>query len=199
MLASKDFHKEFSSLVVPLNDIGVNGYDYKGLLSAEALSALIQEPHDQMFSYSSQTESALAFFIERENDHCFKVNIQTTLHLTGSCVRCLKPLTHEISLDFWVRMLDGVHLGVQEEQEKLGFLDEHDFDMNSDADTVGYFYQRCIDVGLILREQIFLEAPDYPQCSHTNCETLLRGIMGALGKDEKYPYNNPFAKLLKKS
>jgi uncharacterized metal-binding protein YceD (DUF177 family) len=201
MLSSLSFHKDFSALRFSTHDIGVVGVSLKQSISAEAISALIFEPHNQDFTWVAQKPAELHLEIERENDHCFKVHVQATLVLNNTCVRCLKPVSKPFCLDFLIRMMEKKHLGLDDNYDSLAEGGSIEIDISKDdEDLVGYFSGTCIDLGIILRDQIFLEVPDYPQCDGAECSLPLSGIKGlnALDRDDERG-NNPFVKLLKKT
>lgn len=201
MLSSVLFHKSLAPLRFLTHEIGEIGVDFDVSLSAEAISALIHEPHKHEFGWQSTAQSALKGRIERENDHCFKVALFGRFLVKTTCVRCLTPLTMPIAIDFSIRMLEKEHLGFMGEPDDRGEDGALEIDMSKDEeDVVGYFSGTCIDVGLILRDQIFLEVPDYPQCASTRCSLPKGNILGAEGLDRHDGYgNNPFVKLFKKT
>lgn len=201
MLSSVLFHKSFAPLRFITHEIGEIGVSIDQSLPAEAISALIHEPQKSDFYWQAIGPSALKGTIERENGHCFKVALCGHFDLKTTCVRCLNPLTMPITIDFSIRMIEKEHLGFMGEPDTIGEDGALEIDMSKDEeDVVGYFAGTCIDVGLILRDQIFLEVPDYPQCASTRCSLPKGNILGADGLDRHDGYgNNPFVKLFKKT
>jgi uncharacterized metal-binding protein YceD (DUF177 family) len=201
MLSSSEFHKDFLAFKISAREIGVHGLSFVRDLSKEALSALIFEPKNEEFSWRAQGPTILHSRLERENDHSFAVHLSAEVQLYCVCVRCLSPVNHSLSVCFFIRMLEREHLrgrntnyeNWQFESESVAInLDEEDL-------SVGYFSEQCIDLGVILREQIFMLVPDYPQCGSTNgsleasCDKALLVLPNDDGHRE-----SPFVKLFNK-
>ena len=164
MLASSQFHNDFATWTVSVYEIGVNGLNLKRSLSTAALSALLKEQHNEIFSWQLLEPSEVEISISRDNDKAFKVHMCCSLILSCSCVRCLEPTSFKLALDFIITMMEGSELGPDEIPGDYSF-DSDCVETTDDSDNaVGYFFGRTIDLGLILREQIFLEVPDYPEC-----------------------------------
>lgn len=192
MLSSLEFHKDFSPLRVSTNEIGVDGLKLKQTLSVAAMDALLFEPSDPDFCFKSRAPLTLSCLLERENEHSFKVSLQGDLTLYTLCGSCLDPMDIPCPIDFHIRMMEEEHIFGPED------LSFDSADVKGDDPLVGYFRDRCIDLGIILREQIFLQMPDYPQCAGVDgsfraCNKSL------LASDENSLRNdNPFVKLFKK-
>lgn len=202
MLSSAEFHKDFLALRVATHEIGVNGFDFTHEISADALSALIFEPNNATFSWKACKITTAHFHLERENDHAFKAKVRLTANLTCTCVRCLNEVSYICSLDFEIRLLEMEHLGIDESTALGWSADTFEVDLSAEDEAlVGYFSEKSIDLGLILRDQIFLQVPDYPHCGISNdalhasgCKTLpIESV-----EDEKR-HNNPFVKLFGKT
>src|SRR5258705_48317 len=74
-------------------------------------------------------------------------------------------------------------------------FDSTEVDMNEDNESVvGYFSDKCIDLGIILRDQIFLDLPDYPQCGPVNGDTKA-SCSKILPLEGDQIRDNPFVKL----
>lgn len=168
--------------------MGVDGLKLTQSISQEAIDALLFEPNDPEFSFKSRELAEIFCLIERENDHSFLVHMKACLKLFSLCGRCLEPLDIPCELDFSIRMLESEHLG---EDTECSF---DSADLLGEEQTVGYFSDRCIDLGLILRDQIYLQMPDYPQCASdvTDCNKSLARA------NESSQQTNPFVKLFKK-
>lgn len=196
MLSSLEFHKDFKAWRVSTHEIGVSGFNFSQNISQEALTALLFEPNNQDFSWRAEEEALVNFKLERENDHSFIVFIKTNLLLSNPCVRCLDPVSLPLNLDFSVRMLEKEHFGSDE--DNFSCLTEDDFLDNNEA-LVGYFSHKCIDLGIILRDQIFLEVPDYPQCGMGKDAVATCNKSLPLTKNQDGQQENPFVKLFRKS
>lgn len=192
MLSSIEFHKEFSPLIVSTNEVGVDGLKLKHIISQQALDALLFEPSDAEFCWKSNSQAEIYCELERENDHSFKVSFQGELNLYTLCGRCLNQLNVPCKLDFGIRMIEKKHLFENEAECSFDTAD-----LVSNEPLVGYFSDRCIDLGVILRDQIFLQMPDYPQCvsdgSFLSCNKSL-----AQANENNQHNDNPFVKLFKK-
>ncbi len=188
---SIEFHKDFSPFKITTNEVGVDGLKLNLSLSKEALDALLFEPNDPDFCWKSRSDIKLYCEVERENDQAFKVFIRSDFMLYTICGRCLEPLDQECKLDFSIRMV---------EDSLLGDDSECSFDsaeLLGEEPTVGYFSDRCIDLGLILRDQIFLQMPDYPQCSSNGLAQSCNNSL-AQANENSQQNDNPFVKLFKK-
>jgi uncharacterized metal-binding protein YceD (DUF177 family) len=190
MLSSSKFHSDFASWLLATNEVGINGLILSHRVSAEALSALIKEPNDDLFSWISQTPSDIKFIITRENDHAFKINLSGKLTLYSPCTRCLEPVSHEIDLDFTIIMIENAELLAAAVNPRESMFDSESAS-DGESQTVGYFSGRHLDLGLILREQIFLEVPDYPHCQAT-CKQDTALLDSTMSTRE-----NPFVKFWK--
>lgn len=197
MLSSVSFHKDFAGFRFATHEIGVVGASFKRDITPEALSALIHEPQRGEFFWRGHQNTQVSCSIERENDHCFKIAMGAVVVLLNTCGRCLNPLTQSFTLDFSIRMLNKQHLGLVDPEGEGANIE---IDMSKEDDeVVGYFSGTCIDLGIILRDQIFLEVPDYPQCGGAHCSLpLSSGGYYALDHNAEHG-NNPFAKLLKRT
>ena len=195
MISSADFHKDFSSLHIATHEIGVGGMKLVQTLSPNTLSALLFEPNNQMFSWQAMIPVAISFDLERENAHSFKVAIAGVFTLNSVCVGCLEPLEHQFSLDFSIRMLEKEHFVTHATESTEWKFDSDELDMSIDESlSVGYFANHCIDLGVLLRDQIFYEAPDYPHCLSCNHRSTKADL-----EDDERKQNNPFLKLLNKT
>jgi hypothetical protein len=188
MLSSLEFHKDFMPLRVSTSEIGVDGLKLKLNLSKESLDALLFEPNDPDFCFKSHEKALLYCELERENDHTFKIFIGSDLALHTLCGMCLKPLDIACKLNFSIRMLEKEHLG---EECEYSF---DSADLLGEEQSVGYFSGKCIDLGVILRDHIFLQMPDYPQCLREDGASSCNESLSLA----KVGNNNPFVKLLKK-
>lgn len=201
MLTSTDFHKDFSALKIAPHGIGVAGMRFSHELRDEAITALLLESSNPAFSWKAALNARLSFELERENDYSFLVTIRGDIMLWCTCVRCLDPVHFAISLDFTIRMLEMEHLGVDAEMA-LGWKSESsEIDLSNESEEddeplVGYYSRKAIDLGLIVRDQIFLRVPDYPHCDMgkdalqaSRCKALSAEIL----ESEKLR-DNPFVK-----
>jgi len=197
MLSSSQFHSDFKALVISTLEVGVLGLKLKREIKAEALTRLLAEA-DITFSWRALNNAVVSIEIEQESAHAYLAHINTELMLESACVRCLNAIAHRIPISFSIRMLED------EEKHKLDqkpdeMTIESDSLMDEEDVLVGYFSGKSIDLGLILREQIFLEVPDYPRCggdmaiNKKSCELLLKEHEAT-----EVPAN-PFVKLLKKN
>lgn len=174
----------------------MEGCKFARQLSHGALSALLFEANNELFSWKAHDPVELRFVLMRENDHSFNVSIQAEFTLYSSCVRCLETMGHRFFLDFSILMLDGNHFGEKDEPGAIWQFDSEEVDISSDEElSVGYFTDHCIDLGVILRDQIFYEAPDYPHCADENgsiaCQTAIKNT----DNDIATASFSPFAKL----
>lgn len=197
MLSSAQFHSDFKALIVSTSEIGVLGLQLERELKAQALTSLLAES-DAIFSWQALEPATVRFEIEQESTHAFLVHVKARLTLQCACVRCLTPIAHAIVLNFSIRMLEDEDKKKEEETLNELALDS-DSVLEEGEFSVGYFSGRSIDLGLILREQIFLEVPDYPRCggelaiSKKSCELSLAE------REIKEVRENPFVKLFKKN
>lgn len=198
MLSSSEFHSDFATWTVSTHEIGINGLKLSRFISPQALSAALKEERNELFSWRLLKPSEVKFNISRENDKAFKVHVASYLILSCSCVRCLEPVSFELALDFEITMIEGSELGPDLSQGDYSF-DSDCVESGTDDDTaVGYFFGRSIDLGLILREQVFLEVPDYPDCQSPKAmgkATCKRAE--ALLSTEMSTRENPFVKFWK--
>lgn len=165
--------------------MGVDGLNLKQTISIDAINALLFEAGDPDFCFKSRELALLTCFLERENDHAFRVSIKADLKLYSQCGMCLEPLDIPCHLDFSILMIEG-------EEVLLPEIDGAE--LMSDP-SVGYFSGRCIDLGLILRDQIFLQMPDYPQCESQGLTPCNKSL---LLESESVSVKNPFVKFFKK-
>ena len=199
MLSSADFHKDFLSLQISTHEIGVDGLRFARTLSKEAICALLFEKNTELFSWKSSSSVDVHFDIERENDHTFKVSVKSDFTLQSSCVRCLDAVAHKFSLDFYIRMLGKKHLAKETAESVEWQFDSNEVDMSSDEDlSVGYFIDQKIDLGIILREQIFYEAPDYPHCPNQGDSVGCKSIASKTQNAGEIMQDSPFLRLLNK-
>lgn len=200
-MLSREFHKDLSSFTLLTSEINAIGLAFSKEIKAESLNCLLKE--NSNFCWYTNKSSLPVFFIKEESEQSYVLEIKAKFNLFCSCVRCLKEIEHELDLDFKIRLLD---------KEKI--LDESD-NLNSEiffADTnfansyeneipVSYFSKDLIDLALILREQIFLELPDYPACGNgfalnkSKCQLDFINI----SDNKRLNFNNPFFKLLEKN
>lgn len=199
-LSAKNFHKEFSDLCISTSEISTFGFNITKNISKTALSALIIEPKNEQFSWHAAEDSAIKFNIERESKQTFLVKVAANLSLNCKCVRCLNPINESILLDFSIRMIEKESILNQEFNETDFQFDSFEVDINSEEESqVGYFSDQRIDLGLILRDQIFLSVPDYPHCKRSNSinyESCAKKF--ALLNNNNKASENPFVKLFNK-
>lgn len=198
MLSSSQFHNDFATWAVSTHEIGINGLKLSRNLSIEAFNNLLKEQHDDLFSWELVQPTHADFFITRENDKAFKVQMNCDLIVRCPCVRCLEPVNYKLAIDFVITMMEGTELGPDEIPGDYSF-DSDSVETNDDTETaVGYFFGRTIDLGLILREQIFLEAPDYPECQSPKAmaQATCKPAAALLSK-EVSTRENPFVKFWK--
>lgn len=197
MLSSLEFHKEFHTFSIPIHEIGVNGLRLRQPISKEALSSLLFEPKNELFSWRALDGASVRFEIERENEHIFIVQLSALCPVGSPCVRCLDLVCQDLAIECRVRMLECEHLGIDPGiGVDLSLDDESQQDILKCDSSVGYFSKKRIDLGIILRDQIFLMVPDYPQCSKkqgASCNNALD-----LVREEESP-DNPFVQFFKKA
>lgn len=186
MLKSNDFHPEFNKFRIPIHEVSDRGLDITLSVSPLALNELIKEPN-QPFSWHANEAFSICFRLDRESEEFFKIKISVNTKLYYPCNNCLNNTPYLISIDYLLFMMP-------EEPEK--------FDIEGDDEiTVSYFSNNIIDLGLILREQIFIEVPNYPKCgcplslTDTPCQNdLTRAFNNAVSIREN-PFVRHFAKL----
>lgn len=200
MLSSSLFHQEFLPLRISTHEIGITGQKFSHALSLAALNALLFEPKNELFSWSALSGATVNFFLERENEHTFKVGIQTNLLLSCACVRCLTPVPMSIPIDFFIRMLQKERFAQPDDEFGDLHFDTEELEIDADEDSlVGYFSDKCIDLGIILRDQIFLQVPDYPQCKDGGQTDGCRKDLSLVQQDtDGGQKENPFVKLFSK-
>lgn len=197
MLSSSQFHSDFATWTVSTHEIGINGLKLSRVISTDALSALLKEQNNELFSWRLVEPSQADFIITRENKS-FKVQLCCNLVLSCSCVRCLEPVGFKLALDFEITMMEGTELGPDEIPGDYSFDSDCVESTTNDDTAVGYFFGRTIDLGLILREQIFLEVPDYPECqspkamAEATCKPAIALLSTPVSTRE-----NPFVKFWK--
>ncbi len=197
MISSAQFHKDFVPLKIATHEICVSGLAFRHSVRAEAITALLFEPNNAEFSWKALNAADLTFELERENDHSFLVHVRGDFSLATPCVRCLSEIAFELHLDFTIRMLEMKHLGM-DEHTLMGFNSEPiALDLSEDEEgLVGYFSGTSIDLGLIVRDQIFLDVPDYPHCELSK-DALKRGgckVLSPASKEDEPRSDNPFVK-----
>lgn len=197
MLSSADFHSDFKSWMVSTHEVGVIGLLFERDISDETLSALLKEKDRGIFSWRAQGPSRVRFSLSQEGAQAFKLDLVGTLRLCSACTKCLNEIEHIIELKLHMRLLEQEVVHDEDEDEELVFDSDSLGDENDSV--VGYFSKKSIDLGLILREQIFFSVPDYPYCGgplaveKRDCRVLL------LTSSDDTPRESPFMKLLKKT
>lgn len=197
MLSSAEFHKDFLALRVATHEIGVAGLKFTRELAKDALSALLFEPKNQDFSWKALENARVDFRLERENDHSFLIHMHTNLVLGSTCGRCLADIAIDFPLDFTIRMLEMESLGMDEatadgwNAEAIELVPSAE-----DEGLVGYFSGKTIDLGLILRDQIFLDTPDYPHCDMSKDALQRSGckVLSPVREESDQRSDNPFVK-----
>ncbi len=198
MLSSANFHNDFKSLIINSHEVGVLGLSLQREISPEALSALIAENGKGEFSWRAKDSTLVHFRLEQENGQGFILHVKAKPHLFSACTKCLDEIEHEIEIDLSMRLLEQETVDNATDDFELSFDSESAEDENEEV--VGYFSKMSIDLGLILREQIFLTVPDYPRCGDKtalkkeSCEPS-----SYLASTDSSARANPFVKLFKKS
>ncbi len=198
MLSSANFHKDFKSFNISTHEVGVLGLLFEREISSEALSALINEPGKGIFSWTAKAPVSVRFALEQESGQAFRLQLKGSLALFSACSKCLSDLEHQIDLDLTMRLLEQEV--VDDVSSGLDLAFDSDSAQDENESVVGYFTKMSIDLALILREQIFLTVPDYPQCGG-----VLAVVKEACGPgsfltspDDGRARENPFIKLLRK-
>lgn len=193
MLCSREFHKDFASFTVSPEEIGLLGLSLQLALSAEALSSLILEEKKDIFAWRAEAKSLVSFSLRQEMTSSFVLNLAGNFRLSSSCCKCLDPVEYEFSINHKMRLLPKVDQSLKDEFLAFGsnaLSEELD-------DSLSYFEPKCIDLGIILREQIFLTVPDYPCCGDEHAVVKEKcappTVMSAAEKSAK---SNPFVKWL---
>jgi uncharacterized metal-binding protein YceD (DUF177 family) len=185
MFSSSEFHKDFSAWVFSTQEISIHGLEITRELSIEALNALIKEPHDDVFSWRSESPALIQFNLIRENNTTYKLICSGELCLFCPCIRCLEPAHYTLKSNFELSLFH------QENLPQSPFEGDNALGDDEKDHAVSYFYNHTIDLALILREHIFLEIPDYPHCDAT-CKPAQALLDSTMSTRE-----NPFVKLLK--
>lgn len=197
MLSSADFHSDFKSWTVSTHEVGVIGLLFERYVPDETLTALLKEKDRGIFSWKAKGPSLVRFSLNQEGTQAFTLTLAGTLHLCSACTKCLNEIEHEIELKLHMRLLEQEVVHNEDKDDELVF-DSDSLDDENDS-VVGYFSKKSIDLGLILREQIFFSVPDYPYCGgpfaveKEDCRVLL------LTSSDDKPRESPFMKLLKKT
>lgn len=198
MLTSTELHRDFAPLRIATHEIGVTGLSFAHELDAEALTALLHEPNHPEFSWRATTTAGVKFLLERENDHSFLVTVTADISLSCPCVRCLEVMILACPLNFTIRMLEMEHLGLDAEAVLGLKSDTFEIDLSSDDNQalIGYFSAKTIDLGLIVRDQIFIEVPDYPHCDMGKdaLQASRCKVLSPAKVDAEKLHDNPFVK-----
>jgi uncharacterized metal-binding protein YceD (DUF177 family) len=198
MLSSSQFHSDFATWAVSTHEVGVNGLKLSRLISIESFNAAFKEAGNELFSWQLVEASTIDFILTQENDKAFKVHACADLRVRCACVRCLEPVDFKLALDFGITMMEGSELGPDQTPGDYAFDSDCVESLTEDDNAVGYFLGRTIDLGLILREQIFLEVPDYPECQSPKAmgEATCK-LATALLSTQMSTRENPFVKFWK--
>lgn len=154
------------SFRIRADNIPVGGLDISEDLKSGFITKLIEEPCGTI-SWKCISDTKLACRLEHEAD---------MLHLKGNahfrmlypCVRCMEEVAFEVKITFNARLLPRIKDPDQGQTE----LEAESFDdvsafVSSDSNNesvVSYFDDGIIDLSDLLREQLFLEFPQYPNC-----------------------------------
>lgn len=199
-MLSTDFHKNLSAFVILTSEVGLKGFRLEKEIGIEPLNCMLKESSERP-SWHAKKPICPSFLIEKESEQSYLVLAKVNLELFYPCVRCLEEVQHDFNFDFKIRMLPGKKLSLDELTE---FSDEKFFstdDLNSEdsALAVGYFSDQKIDLALILREQIFLELPDYPSCKSDKMINSNPCRMDFIDiSDSEFKLQNPFVKFFNK-
>ncbi len=158
------------SFTVRADRIPVGGLDISEVLSVEFLSELVFEGSKPL-TWQAVEGAEVQLHLMPE---------ATMIRLTGGgkfvmatpCIRCMHQASFAVTLDFNTRLMPG-----QAELEADGTITLESFSddvpVQEEEFVVSYYQDGIIDISALLREQLFLDLPDYPTC----CE--LPAVFGA--------------------
>lgn len=201
-MLSTDFHKEFASYIVSTSEINAVGLSLKHDFSQDSINSLIKEDKD--FHWFSKQKTLATFFLQEESLESYLLEIKAKVNLFYPCMRCLKDIEHVLDIECKMRLLEKEKI-VDETSDELSdeiFFSDISLAQNYKNDLIiSYFSKQRIDLGLILREQIFLELPDHPICGNFLAVNKNKCHLDFFidSAKELENFNNPFFKLLNKN
>ncbi|MEZ4271630.1 MAG: DUF177 domain-containing protein [Myxococcota bacterium] len=144
------------ALTVRLERIGTEGYDLETPIAREWL----EEIFDKDSPYTPVADGALQVHLERVMD-VIHVRGRMRLALGAHCSRCLEPADLALDTPIQVSLFP---LGQEPAAKPDGELD-------SDDTGVATYEGQLIELGDLLRDEVFLELPMNPVC-RTDCAGL---------------------------
>jgi uncharacterized metal-binding protein YceD (DUF177 family) len=157
----KNIEKTKKDLQIRLIEIRSAGSTIKFELGKEYLSVLLDEGK-KIFTWQPTRDENISFTLKPEVLGVLVFG-EARFLLKSACVKCLEPVAHQIAVTFNMRMLPKNDERAEEEKGLSVSLDS-DQSLDDAEVNVGFFDGKVIDLNDILREQIFLNAPDYPKC-----------------------------------
>ncbi|MCA9508710.1 MAG: DUF177 domain-containing protein [Myxococcales bacterium] len=198
MLSSIDFHSDFKTWIVPTHEIGTIGLSFEKMISAQTLCALLHEKNRNDFTWKAKNDHRVRCKLIHEGTSAFMLDMTGRLELFSSCARCLNEIQHSIEINLHMRLLEQKMVDAQESNLELIF-DSDSLQDDENEIVTGYFLRKSIDLGLILREQIFFSVPDYPYCGGPLAVKKEGCGLSIVTSPDHEPPKNPFIKLLKKT
>ena len=187
------------SFRIKAENIPVCGVQISENLRAAFISKLIEEPSHPI-SWKCLSDSSLNCQIEHEAE-LLRLTGGGSFRMVYPCVKCMQDVEIEVKISFNARLLP---------KEEDPFKDSVEFEMeafdgaaysgsfNANEPEAIYFEKGVIDLTALLREQFFLEFPEYPSCDCAQVIQPKECDLSVLEANEaKIPeiFEHPFAKL----
>lgn len=154
------------SFRIRADNVPVGGLDISEDLKATFLNKLIEEPNGQI-SWKCLEDTTLTAQLVHEAD-MLRLTGNAPFRMVYPCVRCMEDVEFRVEIGFNARLLPR---DKDPDQGQLEFEAESFDDMSAHStegagETVASYYDDgIIDLSDMLREQLFLEFPQYPSCS----------------------------------
>ncbi len=139
-----------SALKIPLDQIGLEGFDLDTGLARSWLTDTLREARAP---FEPHGDGKLVVRLDRMGD-VVHVRGRLRVSLTAPCGRCLEPLVYDLDLPIQVAMFPHGH---EPEAGPDGELDDDDL-------GAATYDDKEVDLTNIVRDEIFLEMPVNPVC-----------------------------------
>lgn len=177
-------------LRIPVDEIREEGTRVKERLPAAWVTDTLADPAEEPWTAGGDAEIDLTL----TRDETVRVKGLAHFDLLHTCVRCLEPIPFELDLDLDLRLVRSEDLGgVVPDDVALDYglsdaLSEPAETLNLEEGEVAAFDGRTVDLGAVLREQIFLELPMHPSCESEGARPEGPCVLdreGALAKEQE--------------
>ena len=167
-------------LVIKLSDVPDVGVDVKERLPQAWVNTLLTSDTDG--AWNAVGDASLDVHLDPDPE-TYRLRGTGHFAIAHDCVRCLQPVPFHLDVDFGLRLIQGdPERPPEEEDEGLSGFDDEGFE--DDEDFVTYQGDK-IDLGEIIREQIFLTVPMHPSCDSEGADPAEACAFDAEGAAEK--------------